>query len=78
METCPKAQQFANVGLKIAQYYFKPLKIAQRLAEFGQSCETSPNLVTLHQTDISDDIPGTNSIKLYGSVNYGFVVTAKF
>ena len=56
METCPKAQQFANVGLKIAQYYFKPLKIAQRLAEFGQSCETSPNLVTLHQTDISDDI----------------------
>ena len=47
METCPIAKQFAKVDLKICQILVYAPKIAQSLAEFCQSSEISPNMVTL-------------------------------
>ena len=51
METCPKAKVICQNKFKNCPILFKPLKIAQRLAEFCQSGEISPNLVTLAGND---------------------------
>ena len=47
MEICPKAQNFPKDYLKFSQTLIYTLGIAQRLTEFCQIGEISPNLVIM-------------------------------
>ena len=49
MDICPKAYKLTKDGVTFWQYQVKLLEIGQRLAEYCQIGEISPNLDTLAQ-----------------------------
>ena len=73
----PKSQNFSKYGhtvldAKFASKFHPESKVIRLPRMEPLKIKFALKLTTDTST------PGTNSIKLYGSVNYGFVVTAKF